>query len=148
MPRTKVYEQGPSLSSSLAFRGFVAVDVGVLLGVFAWGVIGALRATIDPTWFGWLAAAYAAVTLPVALRCVGLWAGALVWRRRLSLFAVLAVLWRGSPVSAPELQVVVTLYTAALWIVMLLEGKRVAHAVSEATGEEVYTPDPSRRVDH
>lgn len=145
MARTLVHEDGRLLSASVGFRVLMAIDLGVLIGLIVWGVQASLRGTVDPRWFGGLTALYAIVTFPVALRSLGLWAGAMVWRRRLSLFAVLAVLWRGSPVYVTELQVLVVLYTSTLWIGMLLEGKRVALAVSEATGEEVYRPDPTRR---
>ena len=147
MARTLVHEDGRFLSSSIWFRVFMALDLGILVGLFVWGVYASIQSTVDPRWFGGLAAFYALITFPVAVRSLGLWAGAMVWRRRLSLFTVLAVLWRGSPVYVTELQFIVVLYTSALWIAMLLEGKRVALAVSEATGEEVFRPDPNRRVD-
>ena len=147
MARTLVHEDGRFLSSSLWFRVCMAIDLGVLVGILVWGVLASIQNTVDPRWFGGLAAFYALITFPVAVRSLGLWAGSMVWRRRLGLFAVLAVLWRGSPVYVTELQVIVVLYTSALWIVILLESKRVALAVAEATGEEVYRPDPTRRVD-
>ncbi len=147
MPRTQVHSEGPPLSSSGWFRAVVTTDIMGLLFLLGWGSWVEATDALGTRGFGWGTVAYAVVAMPVGLRCFGLWAGALVWRRRLSLIPVVAVLVRGSPLAHVQVQIGVVLYTTCLWIAMLVEGKRIALAVAEATGEEIYEVDPARRAD-
>jgi hypothetical protein len=74
----------------------------------------------------------------------GLWAGAMVWRRRLAVVFVVATLWRGSPLESRWMQVAAVVWACAVWIALLTEGRRVSLAVAEATGEEVLGADPEK----
>lgn len=141
MPRTRVHTQGTALSSSTPYRAWMGID---LLLINAVGII-AVRMWMggtEPSWYPPVMLLWALLTFAMALRSVGLWAGAMVWRRRLAFLAILGVVWRGCPIGTIPVQVGVILWGAVVWIVLLLEGRRVALAVSEATGEEVLEVDP------
>ena len=141
MPRTRVHTQGAALSSSTGYRLWMALDLVLILSV----AVLAIRLWADgtePTWFPPVMLLWALLSVAVDLRAIGLWAGAMVWRRRLAFLAVIGVVWKGCPIGTIPVQVGVILWGAVVWIVLLLEGRRVALAVSEATGEEVLEVDP------
>lgn len=147
MPRTQIHEQGRSLSASPAFRGFLIGELGMIALWVAWSLHRAQLWGWEPAWFPWVVGGHALLMLYTLVKSAGLWAGAMVWHRRLAALAVVAVVWRGSPLEHRWTQVLTILYVMLIWIVYLLESKRVALAVSEATGEEVFKADPTRRVD-
>lgn len=147
MPRTQVHEEGRPLSASPAFRAFLVAEVATIIWFVVWVIAQVEKAGGEPAGLKWGAIVYGLLMIATLVKSAGLWAGAMVWHRRLALLGVVAMLWRGSPLYQPWPQVIVVIEVTIIWIVYLLESKRVALAVAEATGEEVYRADPNRRPD-
>ena len=135
--------EAESLSSRTWFRVVMVVDLLAQL---------ALLVFVLSQWFGgetgsptWILAAGASCLLAGAIASlfsIGLLAKALTWRRRTALLAVILVLLRTGPWAQHTIQVSVTLWALLIWLALLIEGKRVARAVAQATGEEVLSLDP------
>ncbi len=140
--KVTTYTEAEPVASSVLLRVVMCVDVVLALWFTAYwwdeqsqGVHPMLLA---------LLAVFGALVVLTSIGCLGLRAAAMVWRRRLGLIAVIIVIWRGGAHSPIFFQCVVLFWNAFIWIVLLLEARRVAHIVSEATGEEVLQADPER----
>ena len=144
MPRTRVHDHGEALASRPGYRLLLGLDLIVLVGLLVLAIRWLVAGDGVPAAFAWGVVAWALVTMATTVRSLGLWAGAMVWRRRLALVAIMGVLARGSPLATSAWQVPVVLWGAVLWIALLSEGRRVSLAVADATGEEVLGADPDR----
>lgn len=143
-PGIKQYPEARSLSARPGFRALVLLDVLLHIGIVAWALLRVVQ--LGDT-FGWIALGLAAAILPTSIGCLGLRPLSAIWRRRFGLLAVIAVLVRGNPFAQqPWVAVTVTVWTGIMWTALLIEGRRVAAAVVEATGEEGLGEDPSRHL--
>ncbi len=144
MPRTRIHESARPLTSRTGYRLFLIYDLLLMFQLALWAIFKAVDGAVEPTWFPWATLGYALLTSLSTLYSFGLWAGAMVWRRRLALVFVMATLWRGSPLESRWMQVAAVIWAASVWIALLSEGRRISLAVAEATGEEVLGADPER----
>ena len=146
-PGTKAYPQAQALSASRGLRAMLAADL--LLHVLALGAAVRQIGTgaVVPAFWPWLAVGYALLAMVASLGALGLRPRAISWRRRLGLLAVAGVLWRGGAYAGSrELTLGVVVWTGAIWVATLLEGRRIAAAIVAATGEEGLGDDPSRHL--
>jgi hypothetical protein len=136
-------EGGRSLSSRPGFRLVVALDALAHVALAVWAVASGFTQNMDGLAF-WMLVGYVVAVVANDVGALGLNASAMAWRRRMALVAVLATIMRGSPFETHAWQVAAVLDGAILWIVLLVEGRRVSRAVAEATGEHVLSADPSK----
>ena len=139
-PGIKHYPEARSLSAQPGFRLLIAMDIVVHLAALIWAAFFVGDAAV---WFSFATVLLSIGVMLADQACFGLRPLGMIWRRRLGVGLVLLLLLRGGPVPR-WVAVVGTLWTGAVWIGTLLEGKRVAQAVVEATGEEGLGEDPSR----
>lgn len=143
-PGVKAYPQARALSARPGLRVLLAVDLVLLAVAGLWGVV---RIATVGDLFGWGALVWAPLTAVSTVACLGLRPRGVTWRRRLGLLGVVAVLLRNGPFKyQPWVPVLVTVWTGVIWVALLLEGRRIAAAVVEATGEEGLGDDPSRHL--
>lgn len=112
--------------------------LGALLGV-PWGVGPGVAI---PAWLPWALLAHGLLTALTALGCLQLAPRAMAWRRRLGLLAVLEVVALG--VGGTDRAVLVTLWTGAIWVALLVGGLALSREVARVSGEEGLELDPAR----
>ena len=95
-----------------------------LAGLLALDAVPGLVGASDP--YRALGAIYALLAAVMAAGASRRAPAAMVWRRRLGLVAVVAVLWVGGP-ARPALQASVVLETGAAFVALLLLARRQAH---------------------
>lgn len=143
-PGIKHYPDAAPISARTGFRVLMAIDL-VQHVLIAIGAIWRVFAVGDL--FAWVALGLSVGIAFTSLGCMGLRPLSTVWRRRLGAIAVLAVLLRNGPFAhLPWVAASVTLWNGTIWVALLLEGRRIAAAVVEATGEEGLGEDPSRHL--
>ena len=143
-PGIKHYPDARALSARSGLRALLVIDVLLHIGSVAWALV---RLVTVGDVYGWIALGLAVATIPTSVGSLGLRPLAAIWRRRLGALAVVFVLLRGNPfVDNPWVAVAVTVWTGLIWVALLTEGRRVAAAVVEATGEEGLGEDPSRHL--
>lgn len=128
---------GPAPSSDAdhgvrrATAGLLLLDLGLHLLLLAWcaaGLAGAPGPGAVAPWGPPAAAGYALLVLLADAGCLARNGNANVWRRRLALVPVVAVLWRPGPFFALAVQIPAVGWAGALWIALLLQAGRDAQA--------------------
>jgi hypothetical protein len=109
---------------------------GALVGL-PWGT-----GHVPAWWLPWALLALGVATALSTLACFALRPRAMSMRRRLGLLAVLEVLLPGP--GGPIRAVLVTLWTGAVWVGLLVGGLALSREVVRVTGEEGLEVDPSR----
>jgi hypothetical protein len=95
-----------------------------------------------PWWLPWALLTLGLATALSTLGCFALRPKAMAWRRRLGLLAVLEVVVPG--VGGTPRAVLVTLWTGAIWVGLLVGGLALSREVVRVTGEEGLEVDPAR----
>lgn len=128
---------GPGVEAP-PFLGYVVLfDLLVAAALVVAGPVLALGNAFSRwPWLGWAMCAYGVVLVLVDLAAARMSPKGLTWRRRLGYLAIVAVAWRGSPLSAPEIAVPVVLYEGFVWVALVVGGRALSRSIATATGED------------
>ncbi len=145
-PGFKSYPHAKALSARPATRLLLAIDALANLGLAGLLARAGVQGNLGPgAGFGLAAAALLAAFASIG--SIGMRPRARNARMTLCLVAWIAAVWRGGPLDgavAGTLALVV--WNGLVWIVLLVEGRRISAAIAEATGEEGLGDDPSRHL--
>jgi hypothetical protein len=117
---------------------WAARTLGALLGL-PWG-LG--PDAVVPAWLPWALLVHGLLTALTVPGCLALAPRAMAWRRRLGLLAVLECATLS--VGGTDRAVLVTLWTGAIWVALLLGGLALSREISRVSGEEGLELDPAR----
>lgn len=131
-------KSGPPVAAPPLLQWALVADLAVSTAMAAAGVAKRVAPEFVPFPEGvaWGVSAFGALAVLCDLAAARMSAPGITWRRRLGQVGILAVLWRGGPLSDPWAAVATVVWMGFVWVALVVGGRALSRAVASATGED------------